>query len=112
LYPTLFSTPGVKAFAEAVDTERARQLAKFGDQHHPNGTGPNGQLLGTPMPSVLAAIRSSVDDANERGEATWIGILFEEVFEAAVEQDREKLRAELLQVAAVCAAWISDLDRR
>jgi hypothetical protein len=80
MYPTLFTTPGVKDFAEAVDAERQRQIAKFGDQHHPDGT--------------------------------WMHVLIEEVFEALAEEDPAKLRAELVQVAAVCAAWITDIDGR
>lgn len=112
MYPTLFSTPGVKPFAEAVDAERQAQIAKFGDQRHPAGTGPDARLLGKPMTTYLAAIRGAVDDANERGEATWLGILLEEVFEAAVESDPARLRAELIQVATVCAAAVYDLDRR
>lgn len=38
MYPTLFATSGVKDFAEAVDAERQAQLAKWGDQRHPDGT--------------------------------------------------------------------------
>jgi hypothetical protein len=39
-------------------------------------------------------------------------VLNEEVAEAFAESDPAKLRAELLQVAAVCAAWIYDIDTR
>lgn len=112
MYPALFTTPGVRQFAEEIDAERDRQISKFGDQHHPDGTGPDARLLGTTLPNVLDAIRGAVDDANTRGDATWLGILLEEVFEAAIEQDPARLRAELHQVAAVCAAWVHDLDRR
>lgn len=106
MYPTLFSTPGVKTFAEAIDAERARQIARFGDQRHPDGTD-------------LPGDRARADNAREvcqamaqRGQTTWRGILDEEVAEAKAESDPAKLRAELLQVAAVCAAWIYDIDRR
>jgi len=106
MYPTLFSTPGVKAFAEAIDAERARQIAKFGDQRHPDGT-------------ALTEDRERADRARHicesmtrLGELSWRDILLEEVYEAFAESDFVKLRAELLQVAAVCAAWIYDIDQR
>lgn len=42
----------------------------------------------------------------------WDGILLEEVWEALAEADPAKLRTELIQVAAVAAAWIQAIDRR
>jgi hypothetical protein len=42
----------------------------------------------------------------------WVDILEEEVAEAAAESDPAKLRAELVQVAAVAVAWIEAIDRR
>lgn len=107
MYPTLFSTAGVKAFAEAIDAERARQLAKFGDQHHPDGTGRDGYVE-----KADAARAACQADADEPDGPRWSLILLEEVYEALAESDPVKLRAELLQVAAVCAAWIYDIDRR
>lgn len=104
--PTLFTTPGVKAFAEAVDAERQRQLAEFGDQRHPDGTGP-------PIYQHSARrYRDHADRAAAGGVLAWRDILLEEVHENLAESDPATLRAELLQVAAVCAAWISDIDRR
>lgn len=105
-YPTLFATPGVKAFAEEIDAERQRQLAKFGEQHHPDGTGNKSQQ------GDADRARRWCQDAFGSGYGTWADILAEEVAEAYAERDHAKLRAELLQVAAVCAAWIHDLDTR
>jgi protein involved in temperature-dependent protein secretion len=101
-YPTLFTTPGVKVFAEEIDAERARQIAKFGDQRHIDGTGIGNE----------AELAEGYRAHNELHEPSWQPILLEEVYEALAETDPAKLRAELLQVAAVCAAWIYDLDRR
>jgi hypothetical protein len=113
MYPTLFSTPGVKDFAEAVDAERARQIAKFGDQKHRDGTGPDRIWAFTgPAEFVADTARASVDQLATEGHLSWLDIALEELAEAAAESDPAKLRAELLQVAAVCAAWIYDLDRR
>ena len=105
-YPALFTTPGLKTFAEAVDAERSRQLHKFGDQRHPDGTG-------SPTQQSMADIaRQHCEDAFGAGYGTWADVFDEEVAEAKAERDPALLRAELVQVAAVCAAWISDLDRR
>jgi protein involved in temperature-dependent protein secretion len=106
MYPTLFRTPGVKAFAEAIDEERAAQLAKFGDQRHPDGTG------GPVMRQRADEARAQCQYLADNGGTDWRAILLEEVYEALAETDLANLRAELVQVAAVCAAWISDIDRR
>lgn len=106
MYPILFTTPGLRAFAEEIDAERGRQLAKFGDQQHPDGTG----LPGDQGQADIA--RRICQKAAAGSTLAWRHILQEEVREALAESDRAALRAELIQVAAVCAAWVSDLDRR
>lgn len=106
MYPTLFTTPGVKDFAEAIDTERQAQLAKFGDQHHPDGTGYDGS------DGHADFWRQKCQRAFAEGEGTWGHVLLEEVFEAMAEADPARLRTELIQVAAVCAAWVADIDSR
>lgn len=106
MYPTLFTTPGVRQFAEDVDAERQRQITKFGDQRHPDGTG-------LPVYRHSAnRYRDHADHAAASGHLAWRDVLLEEVYEALAESDPAKLRAELIQVAAVCAAWVSDIDRR
>ena len=92
-----------------VANERVRQVEKWGLQIHPDGTGP--ELI----PGVEAkrdAYRDECDLAGLTGQETWAQILFEEFFEALSETESVPLRKELVQVAAVCAAWIEDLDRR
>lgn len=106
MYPTLFLTPGVKAFAEAVDTERQAQLRKFGDQHHPDNTG------STFYAKRAVAARRNCQLAADAGMTAWDLVLLEEVYEALAESDPAKLRAELVQSAAVIAAWVADLDQR
>lgn len=126
--PNLFSISGLSTFVDAVSAERFRQLTKWGDQRHPDGTGDKPALFGMPMAAIAevikgvnADLRSPLDysvwlRADEKPTAVhrpqWLPIFLEEVFEAAAEADPEKLRVELIQVAAVCAAWISDIDRR
>lgn len=129
-YPALFTTPGVKAFAEAVDLERQAQLRKFGDQHHPDVETRDIDVVThsyaaskadiwrevnaeRSTPSISSRCALYCGNASEAHTHTaWDGILLEEVWEALAEADPAKLRTELLQVAAVCAAWISDIDSR
>lgn len=106
MYPALFTTPGLKRFAEDIDTERQAQLAKWGDQRHADGTGSVHQQ------EAAKLARMACQDAFGAGYGTWCHILFEEVWEALAEKDPAKLRTELIQTAAVIAAWVSDLDRR
>jgi hypothetical protein len=93
-------------FAAAVDIERLAQLAKFGDQKHPDGTGSAVQA------AEADKARAGCQAAFARGEGTWMHVLVEEVFEALAESDLVQLRAELVQVAAVAAAWVRDIDTR
>lgn len=88
-----------------IAEERERQDAKWGEQHHKNGTDPANEKLADRAKAYndLQAITGSGD---------WCGILFEEVFEAFAELDDVKLREELIQVAAVAVAWVEDIDSR
>jgi hypothetical protein len=104
-YPTLFTTPGLRAFAEEIDTERQRQLAKWGDQHHPDGTG-------RPGDRENADRMRAICKANNPAEDNWRDILAEEIAEAFAETDPELLVTELVQCAAVIQAWIADIGSR
>ncbi|MFF4246249.1 hypothetical protein ACFYY2_17525 [Streptomyces sp. NPDC001822] len=105
MYPTLFSNPGVKQFAEEIDAERGRQLRKFGEQHHRDGT----SLANADWADHA---RAACQHAADEDALSWAAVLYEEFTEALAEVDPAKLRAELIQVAAVCAAWIHDIDSR
>ena len=88
-----------------VAAERAAQDATWGLQDHPDGTGP------AYAPQADLA-KQAVTDAAAEGRLTWRHILHEEVLEAFAEDDADRLRTELVQVAAVAVTWIQDLDRR
>jgi hypothetical protein len=99
-----------KRVIDQVWDERRRQDDKWGEQNHPD-IGPRSHA--DPYPPEEA------DDWKERntdraadGTLSWDGILLEEVYEALSELDPAKLRAELVQVAAVAVAWIEAIDRR
>lgn len=91
---------------DEVREERARQHAKWGLQTHRDGTGGASEQL-------AAAVAKAVCDAALRAkDCTWALILNEEVREAFAETDAAKLRAELIQVAAVAVQWVEAIDRR
>lgn len=89
-----------------VAAERARQDAKWGEQNHPDNTG------GPAEGRAAIGARFACELAAKEGTLTWRHILREEVAEAFAETDPMKLRAELVQVAAVACAWIEAIDRR
>ncbi|MFD6113642.1 NUDIX hydrolase [Streptomyces yangpuensis] len=99
------ATPGLAPFVADVDAERGRQLQKWGDQRHRDGTSSGNASWAQ---EALAQCQHAADE----DALTWGHILYEEFTEVMAETDPTRLRAELIQVAAVCAAWVSDLDRR
>jgi len=91
---------------EDVAAERARQRARFGEQRLADGTG------GTFRAAGRRLSQRRCDRATAAGRVTWTHVLEEEVSEVLAETDPERLRAELVQVAAVAVQWIEALDRR
>lgn len=120
-YPTIL--PRDARVLEEVSQERVRQDSKWGVQNHPNGTGDDVALLhGRPLPQPHARVavtmgtlahtaRAVTDQAANLGTVTYADILLEEVGEAFAESDPARLRAELIQVAAVAVAWVAKIDR-
>lgn len=87
--------------------ERVRQDEKWGEQNHPDGTGPERRIWAPSGPSnaaIAKAARDRCDHDFRQGEGTWEHILTEEYAEALAESDPAKLREELIQVAAVAVA--------
>lgn len=97
--------PDAPILAE-VQAERARQDARWGEQNHPDGTGSPVQQFDARMARVVC------QEAADRGEVTWRLISDEEHAEAMAESDPARLRAELIQDAAVKVAWVAAIDRR
>lgn len=92
------------AVLELIAGERLLQDQKWGEQNHIDGTG------GNQVTADLA--RMVCQQAAKFGQLTWRQVLDEEVQEAFAESDPARLRAELVQVAAVAVAWIESIDRR
>lgn len=90
----------------AIREERKRQLAKWGVQRHPDGTG-------TAMAGLIADQWKRVCDAkHDNNEDDWATIASEEFFEGMAETDKRKLFNEVVQMAAVFTAWGEDLIKQ
>ena len=97
----------IDAIAGEIAAERRRQVTRWGRQDHPS-IGPAGTR---PFVPVAGRWKEINDARMESGAHSWDAILLEEVFEALVEVDPARRRAELVQVAAVAAAEIEAIDR-
>ena len=86
-----------------IAAERAWQQEKWGEQNHPNGTGPGiyqSHASALPNWQLRDIAKRRTDRHTAEGIVTYADILLEEVAEALAEEDPAKLRAELIQVAA------------
>ncbi|SDI43397.1 ADP-ribose pyrophosphatase YjhB, NUDIX family [Nonomuraea jiangxiensis] len=72
----------------------------------PDGTGGAARVADADL------ARQETDESGRTGTLTWRHILAEEVLEAFAESDPDRLRAELIQAAAVAVKWVQSLDRR
>jgi hypothetical protein len=101
-----------------VREERARQFARYGpNRENADGTGPAVAWLSpicrVPADIVEPLFRHDYEMRElEDGAPTWMALVREEVAEAFKEEDPLRLRAELLQVAALCVSWMEKLDER
>lgn len=95
-----------RVFADIRD-ERARQDKKWGPQNHPDGTASDEFNV-----RMSEQWKEHVDRKAAEGSTDWISILFEEAYEASCETDPVRLRAEVVQIAAVAVAWLEAIDRR
>jgi hypothetical protein len=105
-------TQETRAVLAEVRDERGRQHAKWGEQNYPDGTGDGRGGLPCWYRNEAISARQACEHAAKNGTVAWRHILDEEVCEAFAEDNPVKLRAELVQVAAVAVAWIEAIDRR
>ncbi len=97
---------------DEVGAERFKQIEKWGVQDHPD--------VATSESPAYRKFRADYakmkcEAAALGGVVTWHLILKEELAEAveqAALKNMPELRKELVQCAAVCVAWIEDIDRR
>jgi hypothetical protein len=96
---------------DEIAEERSRQDAKWGVQRHPDGTG-RAYALRAVAELDQDFAKQRCDRAFDQGNGTWEHILHEEFCEAMAEDDPARLRAELVQLAAVAVHWIEAIDDR
>jgi len=119
-YDTILVTSANAEVLADIDDERDYQDSKWGEQNWPDGTGDLRRILYMTDSNLdlrsgreLADIfRAKCKNRHAAGALTWRDILLEEVFEAMAEEDPVKLRAELIQVAAVATSHAQAIDRR
>lgn len=96
--------PYARLLGEVLD-EMILQNAKWGEQNHPDGTGSKDD-------KDLAVIAKAKCQGNDPSSDNWRDILNEEVTEAFAESNPQRLREELLQIAAVAVQWVGTIDRK
>ena len=104
---------GATAIRDAL-RERVRQLAKWGDQSHPcvpwelPGRGWDERFVAE---QLERAAKKDCDREFKAGRGTWWHIAHEELCEVLAAPP-EKRRQELIQLTAVCLAWLEDMDNK
>lgn len=92
---------------EEVHAERTAQQDKWGMQDHP--------CIREDSIYGIAPERIAKEQCDERfrdGKGSWLDIAIEELAEAHGAKTDEERREELVQMAAVCVAWVQAIDRR
>jgi hypothetical protein len=89
--------------------------ARFPDQHLPSGTPEHAHRMGLERARAQAKrtsdmYRRVVKEKAAAGTLTWWDVLREEFYETGVEDDPQRLREELVQVAAMAFRWAMDLE--
>jgi hypothetical protein len=98
-----------------VAHERGKQDAKMGEQNWPSvcarelDDSTYAQIYGIPSEQMA---KRAYDVAATAGDLTWTDIAIEELAEVVEAPSEAHRRAELIQLAAVCVAWIEAIDRR
>jgi len=115
LIPTSCQTEDVLV---EVAEERARQFERYGANDDLElGMGPDARWLQPFTQHSAYSVEKSLRldyEAHEatHGKPTWMHLIREEVAEAFAEGDPVKLRAELLQVAALAVSAVEKMDAR
>ena len=105
---------------EEIRIERQKQNDKWGEQNHPcldqvllnrNGSCTTERMCEEyEIPTELRA-KISCETAFSKGFGTYAHIAIEEMSEVVSAFDIHKRREELIQLSAVCVAWIEKIDR-
>lgn len=114
-FPVDFLPPEDTRVLIDVANERVRQDLKWGQQNHPDGTGPHLPYRPYQAVSMLAAAnaaRARCQANTPAGTDNWWDIWMEEIHEAGAASTEEELYTELIQAAAVNINWAASIRRR
>ncbi len=104
---TTDAVPKLDAYAQEVVAERVRQNKKWGPQTHIDTTDLTpSYVIPEETTKILCELERSCD------KLSWSSIAAEELSEAVWAKDAQSRREELIQLAAVCLAWVEDIDQR
>ena len=105
---------------EEIRIERQKQNDKWGEQNHPcldetllkrqGGCTTQRMCQEYEIPSEERA-KQLCETNFKRGTGTYAHIAIEEMSEVISAFDTQKRRGELIQLTAVCVAWIEKIDR-
>lgn len=125
---TLLTATAATEVSAAVLNEVATERTRFGEQNHPDLDPRDISFVAHHEYARRAARWKEINTERAqptitpgrcrehpdepRSHTAWDGILLEKVYEALAESDPEKLRAELVHVAAVAVAWAQAIDQR
>ncbi len=110
------ATPRTAQVLADVAEERCRQVDRYGTNDDlESGTGPDTRWLLPFTAASATAVESELRNEyleyeEDAGKPTWVHLVREEVAEAFAESDPVRLRAELVQVAALAVSWVERLD--
>ncbi|GGI57563.1 hypothetical protein [Winogradskyella haliclonae] len=104
-----------------IEKERLRQDEMWGEQNHPclnqalmnrqQSCSSDDMCANYEIPSETRA-RFLSRSSFKKGEGTFAHIALEEFAEVISELDINKRRIELIQLTAVCVAWLESIDRQ
>lgn len=105
---------------EEIRKERKKQNEKWGEQNHPcldqvllnrpGSCSPQRMCEEYEIPTETRA-KNKCDTKFKMGLGTYADIAIEEMSEVVSSFDVNKRRQELIQLSAVCVAWIEKIDR-
>lgn len=108
----------LEEFVLLVQKERERQTEKWGEQTHPDihpeATDAYDACMFSMCPTEDTAKEMNANDVAS-GTVNWAAIAVEELSEAvsaAGAKNKKEMLTEIVQVAAVCAAWYKDASTR
>ncbi|WP_433067272.1 hypothetical protein [Dactylosporangium sp. CS-033363] len=109
---TLINPAATAAVLAEVAAERAAQDARWGQQDHVLGIGPDRQTAERTFAELAATWKRRCQLVARDGAPEWAFIALEEVGEFLECTDPARARAEALQAAAVFTAIVEAIDRQ